>query len=126
MMKTLLSILLLILVLPAFLFAADSQKKNLKKGAILSSSAGQQILVCRSRDKCKEYANAVKLGRQGQIDAMKKNNNNFLVPSDSPVKVINFDPAYCKIRVSTGQYKNKTGCVATALLKATIPSKKKN
>jgi len=124
-MKTILVLTLLILSLPLVCSADDTQRKSLKKGAVLTSSNNQPVLVCRSRDKCKDYTNAVQLGREGQIKTMKKNNDNFLVPAGTQVKVINYDPEYCKVRVATGKYKHKTGWVATSLLKAAEGSDKK-
>ena len=129
-MKHVLYLTLLVLALPLFLSAQDEVvKKQLKKGAELTSSGDTPILVCRSREKCKEYVNAVELGRQGQIDTMRKNTHNYLVPVGTKVRVINYDPQYCKIRIMEGQFTHKTGWIATANLKpAGVPdtNKKRN
>lgn len=122
-MKYTLYLTLLVLTVPLILSAQDEAlKKQLKKGAVLTSSGSSPVLVCRSREKCKEYTNAVQLGRQGQIDTMRKNKHNLLVPVGTNVRVINYDPQFCRIRVLEGQFKHKTGWVATANLKpADVP-----
>jgi hypothetical protein len=117
-MKHALYLALLVLTVPLVLSAKDeAAKKQLKKGAVLTSSGSSPVLVCHSRDKCKEYVNAVQLGRQGQINTIRKNRNNHLVPVGTKVRVINYDPQYCRIRVLEGQFKHKTGWVATTNLK---------
>jgi len=123
-MKILIAIIAAAVLLPVIAQAQSAgNEQALKKGAVLTGQGESTVMLCRSRDKYKELQNAEELDRTGQINASKNNQQVYNVPAGTKVRVINYDPDYCKVRILEGDFKNKTAWIATEYLKPADPPK---